>query len=102
MGFDLMLCFEILSQRSQGRLPVACKETAMAAHNEGLPDLESLFDDEWMDEQIEVGNCVVCYISYCLCIYFRALALALLFSFASSQTFIFMLGHFNTMRPTDL
>ena len=63
-----MLCFEILSQRSQGRLPVACKETAMAAHNEGLPDLEGLFDDEWMDEQIEVGNCVVCYIYCCLCI----------------------------------
>ena len=38
----------------------------MATPNEGLPDFEGFFDDEWVDEQIEVGNCVVGYIYFCL------------------------------------
>ena len=96
-----MLRFEKFSQRSQRQLPVACEVTAMAAHeDEGLPDFEGFFDEEWMDEQIEVGNCVFCYICCCLCITSEpTFSDVVLLCF---QIFIFMSGHEqNKMRPTD-
>ena len=45
---------------------MAYQVTAMASHNEGLLDFDDYFDDEWMNEQVEVGNCVVCYTYCCL------------------------------------
>lgn len=87
MGFVLMLRFEKFSQRSQGQLPVACEVTAMAAHeDEGLPDFEGFFDEEWMDEQIEVGNCVFVIFAVA-CALLQSLRLAMLFSFASRSLF---------------
>ncbi len=63
-----MLRFEKLFQRSQGRLPVAYQVTAMAAHNEILLDFDGFFDNEWMNQQGEVGNCVLCYNYRCFSI----------------------------------
>ncbi len=68
MDFDLLLRFEKLFRRSQGQLPVAYQVTAITAHNEVSPDFNGFFEDEWMNQQVEVGKCVVCYNYRCFSI----------------------------------